>query len=106
MKNVIEQNCVEMEHIIVDGGSKDRTVEIVNNYSENYPHIRWISEKDKGQSDAMNKGIRMAKTEIIGILNVDDYYEPNVLNRVLEIFSTLIEVSFITGNCKSWNGGG
>ena len=79
IKNVIDQKCPNMEHIIVDGGSTDGTVEIIQRYAERYKHIRWVSEKDKGQSDAMNKGIRLAEGNIIGILNADDYYEPNVL---------------------------
>lgn len=106
IKVVIDQNCPDVEHIIVDGGSKDGTVEIINQYVQKYPHIRWISEKDKGQSDAMNKGITMAKGEILAILNVDDYYESNVLNRVLEIFKTLPEPSLLVGNCNVWNDGG
>ncbi len=103
IKNVILQNCPDIEHIIVDGGSTDRTVEIIKQYAQKYPHIRWISEKDKGQSDAMNKGIRMASYEILSFLNVDDYYEPNVLNRVLEIFKTLPNPTFLVGNCNLWN---
>jgi glycosyltransferase involved in cell wall biosynthesis len=100
LKVVVEQNCPNLEHIIVDGGSKDRTVEIIKEYAEKYPHIRWISEKDNGQSDAMNKGIAMAKGDILAILNVDDYYESNVLNRVSEIFKTLSEPSLLVGNCN------
>jgi glycosyltransferase involved in cell wall biosynthesis len=96
----IAQNCSDIEHIIVDGGSSDRTVEIIKKYAQNYPHIRWISEKDKGQSDALNKGIAMAKGDILAILNVDDFYEPNVLNRVLEIFKTLPNPSLVVGNCN------
>lgn len=103
IKVVIEQNCLNIEHIIVDGASKDRTVEIIKQYAEKYPHIRWVSEKDKGQSDAMNKGIAMAKGNILAILNVDDYYEPNVLNRVIEIFKTLPEPSLLVGNCNVWD---
>jgi glycosyltransferase involved in cell wall biosynthesis len=103
IKVVIEQNCPDVEHIIVDGGSTDCTVEIIKQYADNYSHIRWISEKDKGQSDAMNKGIAMAKGEILAILNVDDYYELNVLNRVSDIFKTLPEPSLLVGNCKIWD---
>ncbi len=99
---VINQQCPNLEHIIVDGDSKDRTVEIIKEYAEKYPHIRWISEKDKGQSDAMNKGISMAKGDILAILNVDDYYEPNVLNRVSELFQTLPEPTLLVGNCNIW----
>ncbi len=102
IKVVISQACPGVEHIILDGDSTDRTVEIIKWYADQYPHIIWVSEKDEGQSDAMNKGIAMAKGEIIGILNVDDFYEPNVLNRVYEIFTTLPEPSFIVGNCNLW----
>lgn len=103
IKVVIDQACPSAEHIIIDGGSTDRTVEIIKQYAQKYSHIRWISEKDKGQSDAMNKGIAMAKGRILGILNVDDFYEPNVLNHVLEIFKTLPEPSLLVGNCNVWN---
>lgn len=103
LKVVIAQNCSEMEHIIVDGGSQDQTVEIIKQYAEKYPHVRWLSEKDQGQSDAMNKGINLAKGDIIGILNVDDYYQPNVLNRISEIFQKLPQPSFLVGNCNIWD---
>ncbi|RCJ25519.1 glycosyl transferase [Nostoc minutum NIES-26] len=103
IKVVIDQKCPNIEHIIIDGGSTDKTVSIIKNYAENYPHIRWISENDKGQSDAMNKGILTAKGEIIGILNVDDFYNFNVLNRILEIFKDLPESSFVVGNCNVLN---
>ncbi|NJM73355.1 MAG: glycosyltransferase [Scytonema sp. RU_4_4] len=103
IKVVIEQNCPNAEHLIIDGGSTDGTVEIIKQYAEKYPHIRWISEKDKGQSDAMNKGIAMARGEILAILNVDDYYEPNVLNRILEIFKSLPEPTLLVGNCNVWD---
>ncbi len=102
MNVVIEQKCSNVEHIIVDGGSSDRTVEIIKNYASKYPHISWISEPDRGQSDAMNKGIKMAKGDILAVLNVDDYYEPNVLNDVLTIFKILPEPSFVVGNCNIW----
>lgn len=101
--NVIEQNCRGLEHIIIDGGSSDGTVDVIRAYAKRYGHIKWISEKDKGQSDAMNKGIRMAQGDILGFLNVDDFYEPNVLCRIIEYFKTLPEPSLIVGNCHRWN---
>ena len=100
---VINQVCSSIEHIIVDGGSTDQTVKIIKQYAEHYPHIRWISEKDKGQSDAMNKGIAMARGEVIGILNVDDYYEPNVLCRIYQLMKFLPQPSLIVGNCNVWD---
>jgi glycosyltransferase involved in cell wall biosynthesis len=103
---VIDQACPEVEHLIIDGGSSDRTVEIIQRYAAQYSHIGWVSEKDKGQSDAMNKGIGMAKGKIIAMLNVDDYYEANVLNRVLEWFKALPEPSLLVGNCNVWQDDG
>lgn len=103
ISNVISQNCPTVEHIIIDGDSTDKTVEIIKSFASHYPHIRWISENDNGQSDAMNKGIRMAKGEIIGFLNTDDFYEPDTLNRILEIFKVLPEPSLLVGNCNVWN---
>jgi glycosyltransferase involved in cell wall biosynthesis len=92
--------------MIVDGGSTDGTVDIIKRHAAKHPHIRWISEKDEGQSDAMNKGIRLAQGEVIGFLNVDDYYEPNVLNDILDIFSQLPVPSFVVGNCNVLNESG
>ena len=103
IQNVIEQNCSNAEHIIVDGGSSDGTVEIIRRYADKYPHIRWVSENDKGQSDAMNKGISMSNGTILGFLNVDDYYEPNVLWKVLEIFEHAPEPLLLVGNCAIWD---
>jgi len=82
---VIDQACLDFEHIIIDGGSTDRTVEIIKQYAEILTHPVDF-RKDNGQSDAMNKGIAMAKSLI---LNVDDFYEPDVLNRISEIFKAL-----------------
>ena len=103
IKVVIEQVCPDIEHIIIDGGSTDQTTEIIKRYADNYPHIRWLSQKDEGQSDAMNKGIVMARGDILGFLNVDDFYEPNVLNRISEIFKALPEPSLLIGNCNFCN---
>ncbi|MBU1181086.1 MAG: glycosyltransferase [Proteobacteria bacterium] len=101
--NIIKQACPDIEHIIIDGGSTDGTVEIIKGYAERYDHIRWVSEKDNGQSDAMNKGILMARGSILGFLNVDDYYEPDVLRRIVELFKILPEPSLLVGNCYRWN---
>lgn len=70
LQSVISQHYSDIEHIIIDGGSTDGTLDIIKKYQ---PHIaRWISEKDSGMYDAINKGMRMATGDIIGILNSDD----------------------------------
>lgn len=101
--NVVQQKCTQLEHIIVDAASTDGTVDIIKQYAEKYPHIRWISEPDKGQSDAMNKGIQMAQADIISFLNVDDLYTNFVLNRVLDIFNQHPNFEFIAGNCRLYD---
>ncbi len=106
IQNVIAQNCPEAEHIIIDGGSTDGTVDVIRRYAEKYPHIRWVSQQDKGQSDAMNRGIEMASGGIIGILNVDDYYEPGCLREVVELFKKLPEPALLVGNCNVWDDDG
>ena len=106
LHNVLEQDCAECEHIIVDGGSKDSTVEIVRRFAEQHRRVRWISEPDRGQSDAMNKGTALARGKIIGVLNVDDFYEPGVLNRVAGLFRGRPEPSLLVGNCKLWDANG
>jgi glycosyltransferase involved in cell wall biosynthesis len=106
LRSVIEQKCDTLEHLIIDGGSTDGTVAIVEDYAHRYPHIRWISEKDTGQSNAMNKGVRMARGRFIGFLNTDDYYEPGVLNDVVVILKKLREPAFLAGNCRIWDNNG
>lgn len=106
IRNVIDQNCPDAEHIIIDGGSTDGTVDIISRYAEEYPHIRWISEKDQGQSDAMNKGISIASGEILSILNVDDYYETGALCAVAERFRALPEPTLLVANCNVWDDNG
>jgi len=103
INNVIGQNYHETEHIIIDGASTDATVSIIKKYAEQHPHLRWISERDRGQSDAMNKGISLARGKILGFLNVDDYYELDVLQRVAELFKKLPEPSLLVGNCNVWD---
>ncbi|HXO74492.1 MAG TPA: glycosyltransferase, partial [Puia sp.] len=77
---VRRQDHPAIEHIIIDGGSKDNTLELVSGFS----HVaRVVSEKDKGIYDAMNKGIGLATGDVIGILNSDDMYmDPSVLSDV------------------------
>src|SRR3569832_1871012 len=85
LRSVAEQHGTEIEHIVMDGGSTDSTVEILRHFT---PAVRWISEKDKGQTDAVNKGIRMTDGEIIGWLNSDDIYYPDAIERVVAFFET------------------
>lgn len=105
IKNVAMQACENIEHLIVDGGSSDETVDIIKRNAQHLAHIQWISEPDDGQADAMNKGVRLARGRVIGILNVDDYYEPGVLRRIQDLFTTKLtrEPSLAVGNCQVWD---
>lgn len=80
IKSVINQGYNELEYIIVDGGSTDSTLNIVNKYRKFITKV--ISESDKGISDAFNKGIKLATGELIGIINSDDLLYPNALKYI------------------------
>lgn len=86
IKSIIEQKYHDLEYIVVDGGSTDATIGILNQYDA-YIDKR-ISEKDNGVFDAMNKGIEMAEGDIIAFLNSDDWYEKNALRTVEQVFLT------------------
>ena len=75
IESVLSQTYPDIEYIIVDGASKDNTVEIIREYESRFNgRLKWISEPDRGIYDAMNKGIRMATGDVVGILNSDDYF--------------------------------
>jgi glycosyltransferase involved in cell wall biosynthesis len=80
--SVKNQNYSDFEHIVIDGGSTDGTIDIL----KKYPHLIWISEKDSGQSNAINKGLKMASGDIVTWLNSDDYYEDNIFSAIVETF--------------------
>jgi glycosyltransferase len=84
LESVAAQSHADIEHIIIDGLSKDETLRIVSDF----PHVsKSVSERDSGIYDAMNKGIKLASGEIVGILNSDDFYtDIEVLSKVTEIF--------------------
>jgi glycosyltransferase len=82
----VRDQGVDVEHILVDGGSTDATLDIVDSYKNSIAKL--VSEPDQGIYDAMNKGIQMATGDVIGILNADDFYPSNdILSRVEEVFA-------------------
>ena len=86
LESVLSQDYKNYEHIIVDGKSSDNTIKIVKEYEKKYKgKLKYISEKDKGLYDAMNKGIKMASGDIIGLLNSDDVFaSPHVLSTIVK----------------------
>lgn len=104
--NFLSQQCPYAELVIVDGASTDGTREEIERLAQGQPSIRWVSEKDRGQSDAMNKGIALARGEYISFLNVDDYYSEGALNEAACLLSRTDAPDFIVGNCKVWDAQG
>jgi glycosyltransferase involved in cell wall biosynthesis len=94
LDSILSQNYPSVEVIVIDGQSTDETLEILKNYGNK---IRWISEPDKGQADALNKGIRMASGEIIGWLNSDDRYESGALLAVGRFFASHPDILWAFG---------
>lgn len=91
------QDYPNLEHIVIDGGSTDGTVDILRRYEDEY-NLRWISEPDEGQSDAINKGFRMARGEIIGWVNSDDTYMPGTLHKVVAYLSDHPDTDWVYGD--------
>jgi len=82
LESVLQQNYPNLEHLVMDGGSTDGTLDILREY----PHVSWTSQKDEGHYDAMNKGIIRATGEVVNILNSDDCYRPGALHTVGKAF--------------------
>jgi glycosyltransferase involved in cell wall biosynthesis len=80
---------------VVDGGSTDSTLDVLGKY----PHLRWVSEPDRGQSDAINKGIRMSGGDVVAYLNSDDVYRPGAFRAVAEAFASNPENGVVVGDC-------
>ena len=94
IESVLSQKGVDIEYLIVDGGSKDGPVDIIKEYSTRSTcstrlTFKWISEKDHGMYDAINKGIKMATGDVVGILNADDVLASDeTLKRIAEAFES------------------
>lgn len=99
IKSVIGQTYSNIEYIIIDGGSTDNTLEIIKKYEDHIAY--WISEKDKGISDAFNKGVKACTGELVGIINADDWYEPETIEKVVAHFE---EGDIFYGNNQYWKG--
>jgi len=84
IKSVLEQTYDNVEYIIIDGGSNDGTVELIRKYEEQIDY--WISEPDNGIYDAMNKGLAQATGETVGLINADDWYERDAVEKVVRRF--------------------
>lgn len=96
IQSVLSQSYTNIEYIIIDGGSTDGTIDIIQKYEKQITY--WISESDKGISDAFNKGLKIATGEIIGILNSDDFYHKSTVLLVVDAFLGNDTIGFVFGN--------
>lgn len=104
--NVAAQGDSVGEHIVVDGGSTDGTVEKVQAMMADHPRLRFIPGPDKGQSDAMNKGTLAAREQVIGFLNADDFYQPGAVAEGLRELETFDQPGVVIGDCRVIDGKG
>ncbi len=99
IRSVLLQNYPNLEYIVIDGGSSDNTIEIIRNYESHLAY--WISEKDRGQSEAINKGFKKSSGEIVAWLNSDDVYLPGTFNEVVNFFNNNPDISVVYGDFKN-----
>jgi glycosyltransferase involved in cell wall biosynthesis len=100
IESVLSQSYPHVEHVFVDGGSSDGTLDILTRYNRSYPQkVRFISGTDKTAEDAWNKGIILSKGDVLGWLGADDTYTPDALRTVVEFFRLNPGASFVFGIC-------
>lgn len=101
--SVLSQEYPHLEYIVMDGVSSDDTPKVLAKYSD---RIRWVSEPDHGQTNAINKGLRMTHGAIVGYLNADDTLLPGSLWKVAEAFANRPDAMWVTGKCRIVDGKG
>ena len=104
IRSVLSQDYPHLEYMIVDGGSTDGTVEIIKEYEQKLAW--WVSEKDQGQTDAINKGFARASGEILAWINSDDTYEPSAVSAAVKYLQEHPDVGMVYGDCNFINEAG
>ena len=105
IESVLKQKYDDYEYLVIDGGSKDNTVDIIKEYEPKFEgKMRWVSEKDKGMYDGINKGIRMATGDVVGIINSDDFYHrDDIFDVIAKSFEENPGVQAIYGDVRFVN---
>ncbi len=105
MESVLKQTYTDYEYLVIDGGSQDETVDIIKKMEPRFEgKMHWISEKDQGMYDAINKGIRMATGDVVGIINSDDFYHrTDIFSIINQNFEENQEVQAIYGDVRFVN---
>lgn len=94
IRSVLDQDYPDVDYVVMDGGSTDRTVGILKGFG---PRLQWVSQRDKGQSDAINRGFARTTGDVLGWLNSDDTYAPGALRAVAEFFAAHPDVDMVYG---------
>jgi glycosyltransferase involved in cell wall biosynthesis len=102
LDSVLSQGYPNLEYFVLDGGSKDKSAAIIKKYEKHLSY--WVSEPDKGQSDAINKGLQRASGEIINWLNSDDYYQKDTLFKVADSFQAHPDAQVLLGRSRLFKG--
>lgn len=97
IRSVLLQNYPALDYLVIDGGSTDGTLNILRRYER---WLRWISEPDRGQTDAINKGLRLAAGDILAYLNSDDTYLPDGLHAMVDFYRTHPTAGLVYGECR------
>ncbi|MDP3970728.1 MAG: glycosyltransferase family 2 protein [bacterium] len=101
IESVINQRGdFELEYIIIDGSSTDGSIDIIKKYAAMDARIKWLSEEDRGQSHAINKGLKMATGDIVAYLNSDDVYLKDALKKLVAEFSKQKDLKWLYGGCN------
>lgn len=102
IESVLKQEYQDYEYLVIDGGSKDNTVDIIKEYEPKFEgKMRWVSEKDKGMYDGINKGIRMATGDVVGIINSDDFYHrTDIFDIIAKSFEEDKNIQSIYGDVR------
>ena len=95
LRSVLEQDWPQVDYIVMDGGSTDGTVDVLKSFG---PRLRWVSERDRGQADAINRGFARTRGEVLGWLNSDDAYAPGALRAAAEFLAAHPDVAMVYGD--------